>query len=427
MAPEIIEMSAFATASDIWSVGCTVLELLTGVPPHFELTQMSAMYHIVNDDHPPLPDGLSDELRTFLMRCFVKDVHARATASELRAHAWLTSSSRSHLALSKDVSDSLPEFMTHTVDHETSWVSSEGVPAAAHDDSPAAEELRRRLWPLGQPRTPRQRVVSSADRQRRLAAAAGQGLALPEGAPSTDEPAPQLGTDAGRVGAGSPFNAETDPPLCGFLWKRGTSALGKLAYYKRYFYLKSGALCYCSGRTDSTIQQSLEKKIPLTSISSIGVSSDARFEFHMRCDSRLYQFRSRTLREMQVWVDTLKEEQLKHQGIFAVATPPAPARRPAHAPGALGAADRHARVAGASEGEPAERPRSGGRGVAAPNAAAPQHGSRSGTPNTSRPTPQPQGSRSGTPSASRPTPQPHGGGAAAAGPRIGILRPVLTR
>ena len=30
MAPQIIQMEPFTTASDIWSLGCTVLELLTG-------------------------------------------------------------------------------------------------------------------------------------------------------------------------------------------------------------------------------------------------------------------------------------------------------------------------------------------------------------------------------------------------------------
>jgi serine/threonine protein kinase len=37
MAPEVIEMSGHITsACDIWSVGCTVLELLKGTPPYFE-------------------------------------------------------------------------------------------------------------------------------------------------------------------------------------------------------------------------------------------------------------------------------------------------------------------------------------------------------------------------------------------------------
>ena len=37
MAPEIIELNGSTTASDIWSVGCTVIELLTGDPPYYDL------------------------------------------------------------------------------------------------------------------------------------------------------------------------------------------------------------------------------------------------------------------------------------------------------------------------------------------------------------------------------------------------------
>ena len=43
MAPEIIQMSGFTTASDIWSVACTVIELVTGAPPYFELTLALAL------------------------------------------------------------------------------------------------------------------------------------------------------------------------------------------------------------------------------------------------------------------------------------------------------------------------------------------------------------------------------------------------
>mmetsp|Transcript_4502 Transcript_4502/g.10849 ORF Transcript_4502/g.10849 Transcript_4502/m.10849 type:complete len:545 (-) Transcript_4502:89-1723(-) len=318
MAPETIEMSAFTTASDIWSVGCTVLELLTGVPPHFELTQMSAMYHIVNDAHPPLPEGLSDDLHDFLLRCFVKDVHLRARASELSAHPWLTSTLRSQLARCKDVSD-LPEFMTHTVDHETSWLSSsEGTRGGPLEEGApvVAGAPRRWMWPFhaggSSARAQRQRPVALVDKQHRLAAASG--TPLPGGAPPA---VAVVCTNAERVSAVSPFNIDTDPPLCGFLWKRGTSALGKLSYYKRYFYLKDGALCYCSGRSDSTTHQLLEKKIPLASISSVDVSSVDRFEFNMRCDSRVYQFRSRTLRELDVWVISLRMQQQRHLGIFS--------------------------------------------------------------------------------------------------------------
>ena len=59
MAPEIIQLSGASSASDIWSVGCTVIELLQGKPPFHNLAAMPALFAIVNDDHPPLPEGIS--------------------------------------------------------------------------------------------------------------------------------------------------------------------------------------------------------------------------------------------------------------------------------------------------------------------------------------------------------------------------------
>jgi len=74
MAPEIIEMTGQqSSACDIWSVGCVTVELLTGKPPYFDLQQMPALFRIVQDEHPPLPDGISPALEDFLMQCFTED------------------------------------------------------------------------------------------------------------------------------------------------------------------------------------------------------------------------------------------------------------------------------------------------------------------------------------------------------------------
>lgn len=38
MAPEVIEPSGQVTsACDIWSLGCTIIELMTGKPPYYDL------------------------------------------------------------------------------------------------------------------------------------------------------------------------------------------------------------------------------------------------------------------------------------------------------------------------------------------------------------------------------------------------------
>ncbi|KAJ2848071.1 Protein kinase of the Mitotic Exit Network, partial [Coemansia brasiliensis] len=88
MAPEIIQLEGACTASDIWSLGCTIIELLTGKPPYSGLLQMAALYRIVEDDHPPIPDGISEELKSFLLQCFQKDPADRPTAAELMNHPW---------------------------------------------------------------------------------------------------------------------------------------------------------------------------------------------------------------------------------------------------------------------------------------------------------------------------------------------------
>ena len=36
-APEVIELKGISTKSDIWSLGCTVIELLTGRPPYADI------------------------------------------------------------------------------------------------------------------------------------------------------------------------------------------------------------------------------------------------------------------------------------------------------------------------------------------------------------------------------------------------------
>lgn len=89
MAPEVVEQSGATTASDIWSVGCVVIELLEGQPPYHELEPMPALFRIVNDDCPPLPDSASPVVRDFLLQCFQKDSNLRISARKLLRHPWM--------------------------------------------------------------------------------------------------------------------------------------------------------------------------------------------------------------------------------------------------------------------------------------------------------------------------------------------------
>ncbi|KAF9223995.1 hypothetical protein BS17DRAFT_703821 [Gyrodon lividus] len=91
MAPEVIELKGASTKSDIWSLGCTVIELLTGRPPYGEIanSMTAVMFRIVEDEMPPLPDDCSDALLDFLQQCFHKDPQQRPDARKLCEHPWL--------------------------------------------------------------------------------------------------------------------------------------------------------------------------------------------------------------------------------------------------------------------------------------------------------------------------------------------------
>ena len=57
MAPEVIQFMGAQPQSDVWSLGCTIIELLKGDPPYFELSSVAAVYKIVNEG-VPIPTGL---------------------------------------------------------------------------------------------------------------------------------------------------------------------------------------------------------------------------------------------------------------------------------------------------------------------------------------------------------------------------------
>ena len=89
MAPETIQNNAVTPACDIWAVGATAIELYTGSPPYSHLQPMSAMYRIVQDQHPLIPEGVTADFKDFLLKCFAKEAWRRPTARQLLAHKWL--------------------------------------------------------------------------------------------------------------------------------------------------------------------------------------------------------------------------------------------------------------------------------------------------------------------------------------------------
>lgn len=88
MAPEVMVGEGASTVSDIWSLGATVVEILTGNPPFHNLVNEAACYAIVHDAYIP-PKTLSSTCRKFLRACFQKSMFKRPSAEELLNHEWL--------------------------------------------------------------------------------------------------------------------------------------------------------------------------------------------------------------------------------------------------------------------------------------------------------------------------------------------------
>lgn len=78
------------------SVGCVVIELLEGKPPYHFLDPMPALFRIVQDDCPPIPEGASHIVKDFLYHCFQKDANLRVSAKKLLKHSWMVSA-RKHM------------------------------------------------------------------------------------------------------------------------------------------------------------------------------------------------------------------------------------------------------------------------------------------------------------------------------------------
>ncbi|XP_022896561.1 mitogen-activated protein kinase kinase kinase 1-like [Olea europaea var. sylvestris] len=91
MAPEVVKARnhGYGHSADIWSLGCTVLEMLTGQIPYSHLEGMQALFRIGRGELPPIPDTLSRDAQDFILKCLQVNPDDRPTAAQLLEHPFV--------------------------------------------------------------------------------------------------------------------------------------------------------------------------------------------------------------------------------------------------------------------------------------------------------------------------------------------------
>ncbi|KAK4799345.1 hypothetical protein SAY86_024710 [Trapa natans] len=93
MSPEAVNENECEAPSDVWALGCAVVEMATGRPA-WSHTASSNIYQLmirigVSHQTPIIPQDLSDEGKDFLHKCFVKDPKMRWTVEMLLSHPFI--------------------------------------------------------------------------------------------------------------------------------------------------------------------------------------------------------------------------------------------------------------------------------------------------------------------------------------------------
>ncbi|URE16937.1 hypothetical protein MUK42_10395 [Musa troglodytarum] len=93
MAPEVMQATmnkdiGYDFAVDIWSLGCTIIEMFTGKQPWSGLEGAAAMFKVLHKN-PTIPESLSNDAKDFLQCCFRRNPAERPTANMLLEHPFI--------------------------------------------------------------------------------------------------------------------------------------------------------------------------------------------------------------------------------------------------------------------------------------------------------------------------------------------------
>jgi mitogen-activated protein kinase kinase kinase len=84
MAPEVVKQTSYTRKADIWSLGCLVVEMMTGTHPFPDCSQLQAIFKIGGARiSPTIPSEASNEAKVFLGQTFEVEQSKRPSAEEL--------------------------------------------------------------------------------------------------------------------------------------------------------------------------------------------------------------------------------------------------------------------------------------------------------------------------------------------------------
>jgi len=92
MAPEVVKQTSYTRKADIWSLGCLVVEMMTGDHPFPDCSQLQAIFKLGGaKSSPTIPEQATPEAKTFLSQTFEVEQSKRPSAEELLYSPFLNS------------------------------------------------------------------------------------------------------------------------------------------------------------------------------------------------------------------------------------------------------------------------------------------------------------------------------------------------
>lgn len=115
LAPDLLFYN-YSTKCDIWSLGCTVIEMITGHAPHHDvikdLGEIPYLLHLKNGTIEPKIPRISPVGVDFLQKCLERDPLKRSSAEELLKHDFITKKLESDEGYPSDEEDNYVEEFT---------------------------------------------------------------------------------------------------------------------------------------------------------------------------------------------------------------------------------------------------------------------------------------------------------------------------